>query len=338
MLVVWRQSMQVFNVSLLMLIVIITTTISTHSQANPMTETIQTKYTWPRGDNKDSECDLAKIGASNRVYAFARKYGKKNIIKNDVSDCECKLGKDKRWGCRATATIEYWKIPSNDLENTVKKSVLNKYVNHIIPTKEKAIKPFLSLYGMHKTKGLLNGTHILKYANSFQQMLSRIGAARNILNKYNEKNTGSFEKVAEKLISQLDRDNKSMARLSASFSKLENEIIKGNVKSLEELARQKKHKYKAEDCIKIIYNDGTTAMRNSCNYTTWVSYCATTGNKKCGTTSKYYKSMTKLRAGETYQNKYSLPTGANIKYGACYEKQASQLNSDGSYTCRDPYR
>jgi hypothetical protein len=286
---------------------------------------------------KDSECDLAKTAAENRVYDFSYKVKKTNIISVNTSDCDCKLGPDKRWGCRATATIVYWKPPVGASEEEIKKSILTKYTKHIIPRKEKILASLLKINKMNKTGAVLKGTRLLKHVQSFQQMLNRIDKAQQMLDSYQTKGKDAFTKETDKLINQLDRDYRSMQYHSNSFSKLAQQIVAGDNTAIKELERQKSNSFKSLECIELSGQGGATSMSNQCGYSVWVIYCAKTGKKKCGDSSKYYTHSRKLAPSETFNNRYSLPPGVEIKYGSCYEKSPIKRNKDGSYSCRNPH-
>jgi len=308
-----------------------------NAYAKRITHEIQTEYTWPRGSDKDAECELAKSQAEGKVRDFTRKIGRTNIISVEVGACECKLGPDKQWGCRTTAAIAYWEIPDTPLEKDVKQSILEKYVEHVIPSKEKSLSPFLSLYKMNRTKAVLKGTRILKYVNRYQKMKSNISAAENLLNTYSTKGSDIFTKEANNLIRQLDRQYNSMQSISSDLSRLERQIVQGDFTALQEMERQKQIGYNAAECVQSSSEDGLPTLENKCNYDVWVVYCSNTGKKSCGSGSKYYTHSRKLSPGKPFNSKYSMPPSGKVTYGACYERSPSKLNKDGSYACRNPY-
>ena len=325
-------SLSLFLMFLLLFIVPI------NSFAEQITKTIQTKYTWPRTQNKAMECDLAELGAENKATSFSYKVGKINVISIEVDDCECKKGRDKLWGCRATATISYWNVPKGEgVESEVKISLLKKYTEHIFPSKQKILSPLLKLNKMNNVSAILKGTRVLKYIKSYQKMVNRVGDAKGILTAYQSKGLNSFEKETDKLLSQFDRNYNKMQKLSGNFTKLERQIIKGDSSAINELKQQKENGFNAKKCIKSITKNGESNLTNNCNSPVWVMFCTNSGKKQCGATSRFYTHSEKLKYRQSYNNQFSLPPGADVKYGACYVKKAAKYKKDGSYVCSNPY-
>lgn len=300
-------------------------------------ETITTKYTWPRGHNRALECHLAQVEAENRARKFVNKVGRSNIVKLDVSDCDCKKWPDKLWGCKASATIEYWTLPEGGLERDVKEAILEKFVSHVVPTKESALSALLKLANMKRTEAFLLGTRVLSYANSFQGILNRIERVAVTLEKLRASRDYQLSAEENKLIGELERTYSQMQRKLSSFHPLERRVINGDANALNQMRSQWEDGFRANQCITAKVADGKVVLVNRCDHAVWVGYCATRGKKTCGKGRKYYHSRVKMRPGESREHGYQIPAAAGIEFAACVERMIKQVEDDGMFSCANPY-
>jgi len=159
------------------------------------THTIETKYTWPRTLNRSHECELAKLKAKNKANSFKRNNRDIKVIKIDISDCDCKLGPDKAWGCRATATIEYEKLERNlGFKLDIKK--LENYQHWLDSDASQISKNLAKINGMPAIDGVLSGfDQLAKYESSFGEMLKRVSKVQQVLNKIHNDANSVLEKT-----------------------------------------------------------------------------------------------------------------------------------------------
>jgi len=175
------------------------------------THTVETKYTWPKGYDRDSECELAKIAAKNMARNYVRESGSKHwdIIKLNISECDCKQGLSNPniWGCKAQATVvfRYEEKEADSLDYKMKAAFLEAAISEMTPDLEHVWAIVADL--KHNIPGLwgaLKGTKILEYFDAFHQIQKRIQKADEILNNLQNNPNKELVKSLENLTRKSD--------------------------------------------------------------------------------------------------------------------------------------
>lgn len=97
----------------------------------------------------------------------------------------------------------------------------------------------------------------------------------------------------------------------------------------------------APNCVRISTGDRSQVITNVCNVEIEVVWCHELDKKGyrsglCGSDGKFYQKHRALDPGESTDNKYSLPLGTRINYGACTGGYYStkQVGNNGRYSCK----
>lgn len=175
------------------------------------TYTIETKYTWPRGQDQAHECELATQQAKNKANSFVR--NNKNISVNniEISSCNCKLGPDKLWGCKATATIEY---EEHEEKSFLFEDKVRNLKNHIQWLNSDAIsisENLTKLYNMPRLNGVISGFNLVsKYESRFKEMIKRVKRAKKVLDKIHSDTNSVLEETIDNILADIDNSENAL--------------------------------------------------------------------------------------------------------------------------------
>lgn len=103
------------------------------------------------------------------------------------------------------------------------------------------------------------------------------------------------------------------------------------------------HANDAAECIQVGEDIklSSRTLKNTCNREVIVFWChayagSDTNSTACDPTKKLYKQNSLLKENEVKSNRYALPLGAKIHFGACFGSYFSfeLLNGEGAYFCK----
>lgn len=97
----------------------------------------------------------------------------------------------------------------------------------------------------------------------------------------------------------------------------------------------------AQKCVSIGNAKRAQTITNNCSRKIEVVWCHNKNQKGyrsglCGRKNKFYQKHRVLKPGEEHDNRYSLPKGTRINYGACFGGYYSTKpkGSRGRYACK----